>query len=110
MGTGDVDENLTAAGPEPDQPTASNIWRLVRFGYNRAQLKKGLSLLLDAPWGTSGAEQQHASATLLKKFHPEVGQDSVMEHAFLHTLRPQANHRREAPGQAETEGASAVAA
>ena len=116
LGTGDVDENLAqlAAGPEPDQPTANKIWRLVRLGYNRGQLKKGISLLLDAPWGTSGAEQQHASATLLKKFHPEVGQDSLMERAFLHTYLPpplaQPNHRREAPGQAATEGASAVAA
>ena len=89
LGVGDVDENLSrlAGGPLPAQPTAQKIWQLLRIGYNNAQLKIGLALLLDAPWGTASVEQQHASATVVKKFHPEISQESLMERAFLHTFR-----------------------
>ena len=96
LAVGDMDGNLMALqqGPEPEEPVARKIWHLLRLGVDLKQVKQGLSLLLDCPWGTASAEQQHASGTIMRKFHPELGQESLMVRSLLHTLRhlmPQAS-------------------
>ena len=75
LGAGDKDKNLDnlAAGPMPAEPVSAKIWHLVRLGFNRTQLKQALDLLMDCPGGMASAEQQHASATTVKKLHPECG-------------------------------------
>jgi hypothetical protein len=50
-------------------------------------LKQGLELLLDCPWSTASAEQQHASATLMKKYHKEYSTESLRLRSLGHTLR-----------------------
>jgi hypothetical protein len=89
LGVGDIEQNLAQLkqGPEPSDATSSKIWHLLHMGYNMAQLKQGVQLLMDAPWGTSSAEQLHASATIFRKFHPEYGTETLMVRAFLHSLR-----------------------
>jgi hypothetical protein len=89
LGVGDKDKNLDdlAAGPMPAEPVSAKIWHLVRLGFNRTQLKQGLDLIVDCPWGTASAEQQHASATIMKKFHPEYGMESLMLRSMLHSFR-----------------------
>lgn len=89
LGCGDVDLNLDEliAGAEPAEPTAAKIYRLLRLGFNRLQIKQALSLLMDAPWGTQSVEQGHASATLVKKVHPEFSKESLMLRAFFHSFR-----------------------
>ena len=44
-------------------------------------------MLLDCSWGTASAEQQHASATLVKKFHREIGTDMLLVRSLLHSIR-----------------------
>ena len=89
LGCGDVEKNLDEliAGVEPAEPTAAKIRRLLRLGYNRLQIKQALTLLLDCPWGTQSVEQGHASATLVKKMHPEFSKESLMLRAFFHSFR-----------------------
>jgi len=89
LATGDLDRNLAdlKAGPEPDEPTAAKVWSLLQVGYNRELLKQGLMLIQDCPWSSASAEQQHASATVMKKFHPEYGQETLMVRAMLHSMR-----------------------
>eukprot|EP00974_Lingulodinium_polyedra_P055067 5296152-Lingulodinium_polyedra.AAC.1 len=88
LGMGDIEENLQELknGPEPQDVTSSKIWHLLQVGYNMQQLKQGVELLMDCPWGTSSAEQLHASATIFRKFHPEYGTETLMVRAFLHSL------------------------
>lgn len=89
LGCGNVDQNLDEllAGGPPTDPTAAKIKRLLELGYNRAQIKQGLALLLDCPWGTQSVEQGHASATLVKKAHPDFSRDSLMLRSFFHSFR-----------------------
>jgi len=89
LGVGDKDKNLDelAAGPRPAEPVSAKIWHLVRLGFSRPQLKQALELVMDCPWGTASAEQQHASATLFKKFHPEYGMETLMLRSMLHSFR-----------------------
>ena len=51
------------------------------------QILQGLELLLDCPWSTGSAEQQHASATMVRRQHPEYGLESVRIRACVHSLR-----------------------
>ena len=89
LGCGDVEKNLDEliAGVETAEPTAAKIRRLLRRGYNRLQIKQALTLLLDCPWGTQFVEQGHASATLVKKMHPEFSKESLMLRAFFYYFR-----------------------
>ena len=89
LAVGDQDHNLEelAQGPEPSEPTAAKIWKLLHIGFNRFAIKKALRLLLDCPWGTASAEQQHASATALRRHHPEYGTESLLLRSLVHTLR-----------------------
>jgi hypothetical protein len=89
LGYGDQPSKLSAlkAGPQPEEPVTAKIWQLLQLGFNEHQLKRGLELLMDCPWGTATVERQHASATLVKKHHPEYGTESLVSRAFFHTLR-----------------------
>ena len=89
LGCGDVDQNLDAllAGATPIEPIAAKIKRLLELGYSRSQIKQALSLLMDAPWGTQSVEQGHASATMVKKAHPDFGKESLVLRAFFHSFR-----------------------
>ena len=89
MSVGDVPTNLDnlVAGARPKQPVAAKIWNLLKTGWPRADLIAGILMMRQAPWGTGPAEQQHASATVVAKFHAEIGGDALAIRAFLHTLR-----------------------
>ena len=86
---GDKEANLAALkkGPEPTEPTSAKIWQLLQRGFNTRQLVQGLELLGDCSWGTASAEQQHASATIVKKHHQEYSSDSLMLRALAHAMR-----------------------
>ena len=89
LASGDIATNLEelANGPEPVERTARKIWRLLQLNFNRDDIQQGLQLLLDCSWGTASAEQQHASATLVKKFHREIGTDVLLVRSLLHSIR-----------------------
>eukprot|EP00974_Lingulodinium_polyedra_P134167 11228301-Lingulodinium_polyedra.AAC.1 len=105
LGVGDVDSNLDSLleGPVPQEPMAAKVHQLLSVGFNREQVKQALSLLLDCPWGTATVEQGHASGTLLKKFHPELGKESLVLRSFFHSFR------RLLPGPTEGEKVLAAA-
>jgi hypothetical protein len=89
LACGDIPANLEelANGPEPVERTARKIWRLLQLNFNRHDIQQGLELLLDCSWGTASAEQQHASATLVKKFHREIGTEGLLVRSLLHSMR-----------------------
>ena len=89
LASGDIASNLDAlaTGPEPVERTARKIWRLLQLNFNRYDLEQGLQLLLDCPWSTACTEQQHASATLVRKYHHEVGTEHLLVRSLLHTMR-----------------------
>lgn len=89
LATGDQDANLASlmSGPKPAEECAGKIWELLHLGFNKNQIKQGLELVLDAPWGTASAEQQHASATLIKKHHKEYNTETLRLRSLCHTLR-----------------------
>lgn len=89
LACGDPAANLEALKeqPQPQEATAAKIWTLLRLGYNRQQLLAGLQLLLDAPWGTVAVEQQHASAAVIKRFHHEVGMETLLPKSLVHSMQ-----------------------
>lgn len=90
LAAGNVHANLNTLAAEPscpEDPTTGKIWQLLHRGFPRAQLVRAVELIGDCPWGTATVEQQHASGTLMRKYHPELGQETMTARAFLHTVR-----------------------
>ncbi len=89
LGAGDKDANLDRrmAGAAPTQPTAYNIYTLLKIGFNRERIKDGLDCLLQCPWPTSVTEQTHALSACVKRHHPEVAQANLMTRAHVGILR-----------------------
>ena len=87
---GDVDENLTMlhVADKPLDPTARKIQALVKLGYPRATLVKGVMLLREVHWTTVVVEQGHGSVATVHKLHREFGPDMVVARSFLHMLKP----------------------
>lgn len=86
---GDVDSNLQKLldEPEPAETTAAKAWRLMRMGWNLASVKEAVVLLGELSWSTKVVEEQHSSASLMAKYHPEMAEDAVCARAFVHTCR-----------------------
>eukprot|EP00969_Alexandrium_andersonii_P125452 5545857-Alexandrium_andersonii.AAC.1 len=89
LAIGDRQANLASllAGEEPSEPVACKIYRLLQLGFNRAQLDAALRLLAEVPWSTASVEQQHASATLVKRAHPDYLAETLVLRAMVHSLR-----------------------
>ena len=89
LASGDIATNLEelANGPGPVERTARKIWRLLQLKFDRDDIQQGFQLLLNCSWGTAGAEQQHASAALVKQFHREIGNDMLLVRSLLHSIR-----------------------
>eukprot|EP00974_Lingulodinium_polyedra_P065558 6338930-Lingulodinium_polyedra.AAC.1 len=43
--------------------------------------------MADVPWAMSTVEQQHVSGTVMARFHPDYGQDTLMVQSMIHTMR-----------------------
>ena len=102
---GDLNLNLRNLkdGPMPYEPTAFKIWTLMQepICWPLDELVRGLKLMGDCPWTTTSTEQQHASATLIKRYHPDYVQDTVMHRAMVHSLRRLVPSRSEDEKQVE---------
>ena len=87
--TGDIDQNLQElmASIEPREPTSQKVWQLLHLGWNKLELRKAIMLMADCPWATVCAEQQHGSASIIRKYHEHLGEESLMSRAFAHTMR-----------------------
>eukprot|EP00974_Lingulodinium_polyedra_P017244 1672015-Lingulodinium_polyedra.AAC.1 len=50
-------------------------------------MEAGIKLLSQCPWGTTVAEQQHASVSLIHRHHPDYYLNTLMIRAGLHSMR-----------------------
>ena len=86
---GDPEANLDEflQRDEPDSNSlASKIWTLGRMGYNRARLLQAVHLLGQCSWTSAFTEKQHGSTSVIKKRHPDYGDDHLTARAFIHTF------------------------
>ena len=102
LARGNIGDNITKLLPEacPEEPIAAKVWGLCTHGFNQEMVSQGLRLLLEVPWGTVAAEQQHASATIMKKHHKELTTETLRLRAFAHSMKhlfpdpPSANEKK----------------
>ena len=68
---GDVSSNLGAlvGGDEPREATSAKIYRLLKLGYNRNQLVKGVQLLGSLIWITTATEQGRGPTSAVHNIH-----------------------------------------
>ena len=87
---GDISKNIRdlSERPAPEEPVAANVRQLYMSGFPLAQLEEGLRLVRGAPWSSRGVEQAHAGASQTMKHRPELGEQSMVERAFMLTMRP----------------------
>ena len=74
LAAGDIDANLDTFAADPEvslDPIANKVKRLAQAWMTRERLKAGVSLLQEIPWSTTPAEQAHAFAARLRKYHLE---------------------------------------
>ena len=89
LAAGESDEALSvaldglAAAAKPDEQVASQLWQLLRMGYSKSRLVNVLRLVRDLEWSTLRAEQTHASAAVLMRFHPDYGVDTLAARALI---------------------------
>eukprot|EP00971_Amphidinium_carterae_P350592 6491640-Amphidinium_carterae.2 len=87
---GDVTENLRAllaADTVPDDPICFKIFALARQGTPERKILEGIRVLAGCSFCSALVERLHASAALVRKFHPEISRASIVSRAFMHTLR-----------------------
>ena len=73
---GDIDQNLETLRQlqeAPAEPTTQKIWRLVRIGFSRATLVKGIELFREIGWSSASVEQRHGSASTVHRYHKTYG-------------------------------------
>ena len=87
---GDISTNINqlVENDMPEEPVSAKLWMLIKvYNFNRSCIERALSLLAEATWQTGAAEQQHASGTIISRYHPEIEQEAMMVRAAMHTLR-----------------------
>lgn len=87
---GDIKENLEAllsTEELPEEPVARKVCLLQQAGLNQARLMRGLQLLSECSWTSAFTEKQHASASSIKRQHPDIGDNVLTARAFIHSFR-----------------------
>lgn len=86
---GDIDENLAALqrGPDVEEPIAAKIQYLLRRGESVEWIKGALELLRHTVWSGAVAEQQHASAAVVARYHPLIEHSALVSRSALHAFR-----------------------
>lgn len=79
-------DSIEAMESPPSEPCANHIWHLLAEKHERSQIKMVIDLLAQCSWSSLPAEQQHGSLSLLHRWHPEYGLDSLLSRAFLHQV------------------------
>ena len=89
LARGDIQKNLDdlEAGECPTEPTAAKIWNLLRLRWNRSSIEAAVKLFLQISWGVGPCEQQHSSAALAARFHPDLGPGTMQVRGFIRTMR-----------------------
>ena len=90
LAQGDIDQNLETLQQlqeAPAEPTTQKIWRLVRIGFSRATLVKGIELFREIGWSSTSVEQQHGSASTVHRYHKTYGTETLVSRSMIHCLR-----------------------
>ena len=70
-----------------EDPVARKIWCLCADGCEKIKLVEGIVLLQHLGWSNTTVEQQHTSATLVKRQHHKYAVQMLCTRAMLHTSR-----------------------
>ena len=91
LAIGDIEQNLESLKsletPPMDDSVIRKIWALLQDGCPQAPLVEAVGLLQHLGWSSSTVEQQHASATLVRRQHKKYGMQMLLSRAALHTAR-----------------------
>ena len=89
LARGNVDDNPSElqGGECPEEAVSAKVWHLLHMGWNVEDIKAGLRTLLECGWATDCVERQHSSLTVMKRFHPDAGQETLVVRAGTHSLR-----------------------
>lgn len=74
--------------PCPAEENLAKLWKLLKLGYSRVELEKGLRLLSQAGWSSAPVEQAHAAASMLMKKHSDYGQRTLASRSMLVSMAP----------------------
>ena len=87
---GDVFANLRslkAMDVPPSDPVTYKIWQLLQMGFSESLLAKGVALLDECVWSTALTEKQHSGVSVIKRYHPDLQQNTLTARAHLHLIR-----------------------
>ena len=84
----DLGENLDelASGGQPQEQVAIQLWFLMQKGYPKHRLVLVLLLIQNLEWSTLTAEQQHATAALLMRHHPDYSLDTLLSRSTTNMI------------------------
>ena len=86
----DTEDKLAALseGPElPAEPTIRKAAMCLQRGLSVVRVANALRMLEEIPWYTGLAEQQHASGSMVARYHPQIEQHGLVVRAACHTIR-----------------------
>ena len=78
-------DTIQAMDEPPAEPNAAHLWHLLQQEHPRSQLIGVIQLFGQCSWSSLPAEQQHGSLSLLHRWHPEYGLESLVSRALLHS-------------------------
>eukprot|EP00971_Amphidinium_carterae_P207090 4108719-Amphidinium_carterae.1 len=87
---GDVSENLEAylgSAEEDSHHVLSSLRWLTEQGIAKERLVAGLKLLSQVSWSSYLVERMHASASVVRKFNPELGLSMLLARSYCHMFR-----------------------
>ena len=87
LARGSISENLEVLCNQdvvPKDPLAQKVQKLLRSGYNRHLIERGLRLLNEVHWSTAVVEQGHGSTAVVHRYHPMYSPERLATRAFLH--------------------------
>eukprot|EP00971_Amphidinium_carterae_P327501 6458906-Amphidinium_carterae.1 len=90
---GDIDANISVLAHmsvdelESAHPIVRSITSLLSVGLHQNVLSEAVRLLAQAAWSSYLTEKFHASASTVRKFHPDLSPDMLLARSLLHQVR-----------------------
>lgn len=95
LGRGDILQNLSVLASEPDAPSCKitlQLKTLTKKGFPEQKLVGIVKLLQELPVTSMTAEQQHASAAVLMRYHPDYSRQTAISRALILQVNRQLPH------------------
>lgn len=90
LAKGDVDENLTTLDKlrdEPAEEVTCKVWKLLKLGWSRDELKQGLTLLRQVHWSSTPVEQAHSGSHHAMRRRKQYRGRTMRARVMLHMMR-----------------------